>query len=376
MVFVLGEEGGQAKLLGVSDIVLNQKLEEEVPYLLDAAVYSEDYDESEVESIRSYLHETFAVPVLKYADGKEMLYLGLDFTLQMLPVDLFFCNERREPVKNMLVDSICYVGEDTGIDLEKSDALVIGNPKLRQSGSPERWNLPCGELECLKIAEMFGTRAYIGEDAEQKLLWEKGTKDVIHLSTHGEFSISKEMLDEVRKETPLICSFLVFAGYEDWEQGIRDKRYGDGAVTGDDFLFMDLSGTKLVVLSACVSGLGYFGGLDTVHGLRWAISAAGAENSITSLWEVSEEATAVLMVLFYRNLRSMPVGEAMHQAKKRMSRITIAEIRADEDLRQIAETAGRGKISGRDAPESSKPFAGMEICQRPFSFSGAKGGGV
>lgn len=72
----------------------------------------------------------------------------------------------------------------------------------------------------------------------------------------------------------------------------------------------------------------------------------------------------------------MPVGEAMHQAKKRMSRITIAEIRADEDLRQIAETAGRGKISGRDAPESSKPFAGMEICQRPFSFSGAKGGGV
>jgi len=36
----------------------------------------------------------------------------------------------------------------------------------------------------------------------------------------------------------------------------------------------------------------------------------------------------------------------------------------------------RGKISGRDAPESSKPFAGMEICQWPFSFSGAKGGGV
>lgn len=357
LVFILGEDGGQAKLLEVSDISFDHTPDREISCLLKAADTTVDYSEDEVESIISYLYQKFALPVLSCAAGKERLYLGLDFILQLLPIDIIFHDERGEPVNTVLMDSICYVGEDTRIDMEKSDALIIGNPKLSQSDKQEEGNLPCGELECVRIAEMFGTKAYIGEEAEQKRLWGGEAKDVIHISAHGECSVSENMANDARKETPLICSFLKFAGYKDWQQGKRDKRYGNGVVTGDDFLFMDLSETKLVVLSACVSGLGYFGGMDTVHGLRWAISAAGAGNSITSLWSVTDEATAVLMMLFYRNLYSMPVGEALYRAKRRMRTITAAELKADKDLRQIMEIAQRDEKSGRDKPECDRPFA-------------------
>lgn len=358
LVFVLGEERGQAKILEVRDIPIEETIEGEIWCLIDASKNTEIYDERKIDRIRKRLNQKFAAPVTKYMTGKERLYLGLDFELQMLPVDLIFYDGKGEPIKTILMDSVCYIGEDTEINIEKSDALIIGNPHLNLHGKQEKPILQCGELECINIAEMFGTKAYIGKEASQKLLWGK-PKDIIHISTHGVCEVPDNMLKGIIRGNPFIYSYLMFAGYEDWKDGRREKEYGNGMVSGDDFLFMDLSRTKLVVLSACVSGLGHLRSLDTLHGMRWAISAAGADNSITTLWEVSEEATAVLMVLFYRNLLKMPVGEALFQAKKDLRTITVAQLKDDKELQQIVNIAQKCSSNAKwqENSERDRPFS-------------------
>lgn len=358
LVFILGEERGETKILEIMDIPCEKKVGEEFYCLFDAVKNKKDFEEDEIEQIRMHLNQKFAVPVLKYAIGKDRLYLGMDYELQMLPTDLIFCEENGEPINSILLDSVCYIENDTEIDMRRSGALIIGNPKLNLHGEQKEPVLPCGELECIKIAEMFGTKAYIREAASQKVLWGREPKDVIHISTHGVHKTPNDMMKFFRGD-PCIYSYLKFAGYEDWKEGRKEKGYGNGIVSGEDFLFMDLSKTKLIVLSACVSGLGYSRGLDTLHGMRWAISAAGADNSITTLWEVSEEATAVLMLLFYRNLHMMPIGDALHCAKKRLRMLTVSELRKDKDLHQIIEVAQNSVANnkGYNVSESDRPFS-------------------
>lgn len=364
LAFVLSGNGGETEIIDIEDIPVDKILEEEAECLKSAALQPEKYSEGKVREILEHLRCSFALPVLKYMHGKEKIYLTLDFLLQTLPMDLIFCNENEKPINIVLVDSVCYAAEDTLINFEDSNALVIGNPKFNLHGEQKNPPLPCGEIECIKIAEMFGTKAYVGEEAKQRVLWGKESKDVIHISTHGRW---KKVDNHVLFQDDLfIDSFLLFAGYEDWEDGRRVKDYGNGIVTGDDFLFMDLSRTKLVVLSACESGLGFPRGLSTIHGMRWAIETAGAENTVTALWDVSDDAGAVLMVLFYRNLRIMPVSKALFEAKKALRTITVGELKSDNVLTQIIETEWTKKkishLTNEDRPYAHWKYWAGFVC--------------
>jgi CHAT domain-containing protein len=61
---------------------------------------------------------------------------------------------------------------------------------------------------------------------------------------------------------------------------------------------------RLVVLSACETGLGQLLGGDEVAGLTRTILSAGASTVVSSLWKVSDDSTALLMQEFYRRLRA------------------------------------------------------------------------
>lgn len=114
------------------------------------------------------------------------------------------------------------------------------------------------------------------------------------------------------QESALIRSGLALAGANKHVSG-----NDDGVLTALEASGLNLWGTKLVVLSACETGVGEIRNGDGVHGLRRALVNAGAEAQIMSLWKVDDEATRDLMIDFYKRLvAGEGRSEALRQAQR------------------------------------------------------------
>ena len=89
----------------------------------------------------------------------------------------------------------------------------------------------------------------------------------------------------------------------------------------DNYLMMaELYGmqlnAELAVLSACNSGIGQLSGGEGMMSLSRAFSYAGVRSIVMSLWAVSDQSTADLMLLFYKNLKNGSTkANALRQAK-------------------------------------------------------------
>jgi tetratricopeptide (TPR) repeat protein len=89
---------------------------------------------------------------------------------------------------------------------------------------------------------------------------------------------------------------------------------GNGFLTAEDVAWLDLTGTELVVLSTCGSGLGLYEFADGLFGLKRSFFIAGARRLVCSLWPVPDRQTADLMQEFYAQLE---VGEAVDEALRK-----------------------------------------------------------
>ncbi|HOU90538.1 MAG TPA: CHAT domain-containing protein, partial [Polyangiaceae bacterium] len=117
---------------------------------------------------------------------------------------------------------------------------------------------------------------------------------------------------------PLLRSGLALTG----ANVRRGERGDDGILTALEATTLDLTGTKLVVLSACETGLGDVSNGEGVYGLRRALAEAGAETLVMSLWKVDDAATRALMVRYYEKLRA---GEGRTEALRHARLSLLAE---------------------------------------------------
>jgi CHAT domain-containing protein len=93
----------------------------------------------------------------------------------------------------------------------------------------------------------------------------------------------------------------------------------DGIATAYEISHLNLSNTKLVVLSACETGLGDIKGSEGVYGLQRAFKMAGADYLLVSLWQVPDKETVEFMDLFYQSwLSGKTIHEAFAKAQKKM----------------------------------------------------------
>jgi CHAT domain-containing protein/Tfp pilus assembly protein PilF len=119
-----------------------------------------------------------------------------------------------------------------------------------------------------------------------------------------------------RVKDPLLRSGLALAGANEGKSG-----NDDGLLTALEVAGLDLWGTKLVVLSACDTGLGEVKNGEGVQGLRRALVLAGSESQVISLWEVPDELAKDIIIPYYKALRrGEGRGEGLRQVQLRMLR--------------------------------------------------------
>ena len=177
-----------------------------------------------------------------------------------------------------------------------------------------------------------GSQEFFGTQAQEEVLSNLAQPpEILHIATHGFFlkaddSLKKRLLKLQRGselqvpppgDNPLLRAGLAFAGINTNAQFLGDiDTLNDGVLTALEVLSLNLSGTRLVVLSACETGLGEIHEGEGVYGLRRSFQEAGVAEVISSLWEVSDAGTQALMTDFYdRLLSGQPAREALRDAK-------------------------------------------------------------
>jgi CHAT domain-containing protein/Flp pilus assembly protein TadD len=157
---------------------------------------------------------------------------------------------------------------------------------------------------------------------------------LIHLATHGFFLADVERNNDEKErqqkrgalraaENPLLRSGLLLAGGNHAWTNKPVEGVESGILTAEKIAGMNLLGTKLVVMSACQTGLGDIKNSEGVFGLQRAFKLAGVETLVMSLWEVDDSVTAKLMSVFYQEW--LFSGKSRQEAFKEAQRKIHAE---------------------------------------------------
>lgn len=183
--------------------------------------------------------------------------------------------------------------------------------------------LPGASREGLAVATMLGVQPITGAAATERAIKSCRHPAILHVATHGYFlpdpeaprQLDSQLVDVSTGATrpygrlsnaygsPLLRSGLILAGANTWlDDGVLPAEAEDGILTAEDVSGIDLSGTELVTLSACETGLGSQHLGEGVLGLRRAFISAGARTVVMSLWQVPDEETQTLMTGFYQRL--------------------------------------------------------------------------
>ncbi len=157
--------------------------------------------------------------------------------------------------------------------------------------------------------------------------------EILHLATHGYFlegrcgsggqAVRSGSQTVFAGENPLLLSGLLLAGANLHGAGADSAGMDDGILTALEVSAMDLDATRLVVLSACETGLGRIQAGEGVYGLRRAFQTAGADAVVSSLWAVPDKQAGQQLAQLYQSAGTLP------------ERLRKAQLNLLEELRDI-----------------------------------------
>lgn len=222
----------------------------------------------------------------------------------------------------MLAQSRAYSRTDDYLATRGFDADSLSRGNWGKLPNSETEIATIGEYMKLHGIDYTSYTAQAGTEESFKALSGKRTP-IIHLATHGFFFTNEQakkrsffdMLDmdnaAARPDNSLKRSGLIMAGAQRaWNGEPIPDSVEDGILLAEEIAAMDLSGTDLVVLSACQTGLGEITS-EGVFGLQRAFKKAGVQTLIMSLWSVQDNVAPLMMQTFYREWLS---GKSKHEA--------------------------------------------------------------
>ena len=293
----------------------------------------------------SGLLHTVAFSALSYSDS---LYLGDKYNLITLSSTRHILKNKESQaakVTSAVLYGGIYYDVDTTLWKKEVGDNVVSSSWQSQNILPEKerggmlwFYLPgtlkevdaIGELMKVKNTNVSIYKAYTATEESYKRLCGNNSPDVIHIATHGfyfplevkeprnEFDVEQEEAKNFNiMEDPLRRSGILLTGANNgWNNENVPKNFEDGILTAWEVSNNWLGNTKLVVLSACETGLGEIKGGEGVFGLQRAFKLAGSEYVMMSLWQVPDKETAEFMELFYSNwLGGKEIREAFNVAQ-------------------------------------------------------------
>lgn len=171
----------------------------------------------------------------------------------------------------------------------KSERLLsIGNPDYDHERFPNLPDLLSAGKEAEVIATFYNAQPLIGSRARERLIRKEMTKvDVIHFASHYIINDSSPLLSE-----------LLLA--KEPQENSRDH-VTNGVLQSIEVYQVKLPQARLVVLSACRTGVERsYRGEGAISIARPFISA-GVPIVVASLWPVDSSPTAELMISFHRH---------------------------------------------------------------------------
>lgn len=172
-----------------------------------------------------------------------------------------------------------------------------------------------GAQEEIKSIERLCTQAGVrtiaafGATATEEAFkqFDGNSPELLHIAAHGFFqaqNVSSTIANDPQPNVPLtgamLGSSLGLAKCPVIVKKANGQQPEDGILTAYEIAQMDLSKTKLAVLSACNTALGELQGSEGVMGLQRALKLAGVKQMIVSLWQVPDAETTELMQVFYK----------------------------------------------------------------------------
>ena len=321
-VFVIGQNRVASKDLGAA---------KEIDRLINGFRQAlRDPQRTDIKKLARLADEKIMSPIRNLNGGAKHLLISPDGALNLIPFEALVDENNQYLVENY---SLTYL--TSGRDLlrmqiareSKNKPLVIANPlfgapisestvqtnlrpltisrRKRQSLKSTRnltgtYFAPLGGTaqEARSIQKIFPDATILTQaQATESALKLAVAPSILHIATHG-FFLEDNQTDRAKSENPLLRSGLALAGANQ-KQNVAD----DGILTALEASGLNLWGTKLVVLSACDTGLGEVKNGEGVYGLRRAFALAGTESLVMSLWSVSDSATREIMTNYYKNLK-------------------------------------------------------------------------
>ncbi len=169
--------------------------------------------------------------------------------------------------------------------------LAFGNPDL---GDPQL-DIPFALTEAKAIGKLYSASKVLSRDAASEAAFKSFSPayDILHLASHGVFNA----------DNPMDSALLLSSGGKE-----------DGRLTMSEIFDLDIN-AGLVTLGACSSGMSRIKSGDELMGFPRAFIYAGVPSIVATLWNVNDEATAVLMTFFYKNLKIQDKAQALRTAQ-------------------------------------------------------------
>jgi CHAT domain-containing protein len=301
-------------LKSASSSISRATLNEKIKTYLNGLVHAYAVPNDETDKLARDLYTILIAPVESYLDRKLQLCFIPDDKLNFVPfAALISPSSSRYLLEDFRIQTASsattFVASSDqarrmeGVKIERT--LIVGNPDFDRTQFADLPNLPGAEREAREIADLYaGTplqnRAAVASRVKSRL----NLADVVHLATHA-----------IPDEQSPLQSKLLFA--RDDAETLNAHHASAGFISASEIYAMKFPKTRLVVLSACETGIerAYRG--EGAIGLARPFIAGGVPIVVASLWPVESEAAANLMISFHKHRKQdhVSTAEALHRAQ-------------------------------------------------------------